>query len=635
MITASGYTGAVIILLGMKLLSHLLLLTVLPVLTACTAKEQQSDFQPSSDGFSITARFVGNSETRTVLDDDYTTVLWMPKETISLFNGSEMAMFTSDNSEKAAVVKFSGKFGNGGKEPVFYGLYPYDKDASISSGVITTALPAAQEATRDSFADRLFIAVGRSDSQDMGFYNVCSGVRFMLDRGDIRTVTLLSNGGEPLAGRFSVSFDKSGIPVVNSVSDGASEVALSAPDGKTFESGVWYYLVTLPASLEKGYTLLLEGDGVQGALRSSEAFTLNRSRFRSAELDASRVDYKKLGEYDIENAGVRAYLEQVDYTNDPDYNQSYVSNYSGSDKPNPVKLSWEGKAASIRISTSPDLSGYKEIKVDASPASVYNLVPGERYFYSVVAADGSVLRESCVIPEGPVRMINGVTKNMRDLGGWKAGDKTIQYGKLYRGARVDDIQSNPTAKSIFLNDLGVDIDLDLRGLPPGSQGGSGEKNPWRVDDPIQYVNIQLWHYFYHQATQYPVPEISTGESADIYQSTIRTIIGWLEEGKVVYFHCHGGSDRTGTLAFLIEGLLGVSEEDLSKDYEVTYYSGSNRKRNSSSGWFYKPMIKYIRTFAPGKTITEQVTVWAKTRHSDKVDPLTDEEIQKLKDLMLQ
>ena len=620
-------------MLTMKSYSRIAFFAFLSVIIACT--EQEAAVQPLPGEFSFTARFVGNAqETRTVLDADLTTVLWMPHETISMFNSGEMSMFTSDNSEKAAVVKFSGKFANQGKEPVYYGLYPYDKDAAISSGIITTVLPAAQEATRDSFADRLFIAVGRSESQNMGFYNVCSGIRFMLDRDDIRMVTLLSNGGEPLAGRFSVSFDESGRPAVDSVSEGASEVTLSASDGKTFESGVWYYLVTLPANLEKGCTLLLEGDGVQGALRTSKAFSLNRSKFRSAKLDASRIDYMNESEYDIVNAGVRSYLETVDYSSDPDYNKSFVSNYSGSDKPNPVKLSWEGKAAAVRMSMSPDLSGYKEIKVDASPASVYNLIPGERYFYSVVAADGSVLRESCVIPKGPMRMINGIAKNMRDLGGWKAGDKTIRYGRLYRGARVDDIQSNSTAKDSFLNDLGIDIDLDLRGLPPGSQGGSGEKNPWSTGDPIQYVNIQLWHYFYHQATQYPVPEISEGESADIYQSTIRTIIGWMKEDKVVYFHCHGGSDRTGTLAFLIEGLLGVSEEDLSKDYEVTYYSGSNRKRNSSTGWFYKPMIRYMRTFAPNGTITDQVTAWAKTRHSDKVDPLTDDEIRLLKDLML-
>ena len=47
------------------------------------------------------------------------------------------------------------------------------------------------------------------------------------------------------------------------------------------------------------------------------------------------------------------------------------------------------------------------------------------------------------------------------------------------------------------------------------------------------------------------------------------------------------------------------------------------------------MIRYIRTFAPEKGINEQVTAWAKTRHSDKVDPLSDDEIQVLKDLMLE
>ena len=615
-------------------LHHLGLLAALGLIAACSAKEGQV-LPPSSEEVVLTAYMEGNGGTRTTLDKDLTTVLWMPEESISVFRGGKMAAFASDNTEKTTSARFKGTLPGDDSDQVIYGLYPYDKDATISKDAITTSLPDEQSAIAGTFDNDLFIAVARTESYELGFYNVCSGLRFMLDRSDIQRVTLLSNAGEPLAGKFSVGVGKDA-PEIKEVPEGVSEVTLMAPEGKTFEKDVWYYLVTLPANLEKGYTILLEGNGVQGTVRSSKAIAFNRNKFRSATLNGSRVDYKKESEYDIENAGVRSYLEQVDYSNDPDYNQSYVSNYSGSDKPNPVKLSWEGKAASIRISTSPDLSGYKEIKVDASPASVYNLVPSERYFYSVVAADGSVLRESCVIPKGPMRMINGVTKNMRDLGGWKAADgKTIRYGKLYRGARVDDIQSNPTAKDIFLNDLGVDIDLDLRGLPPGTQGGSGEKNPWTSNDPVQYVNIQLWHYFYHQATQYPVPEISQGESADIYQSTIRTIIGWLKEGKVVYFHCHGGSDRTGTLAFLIEGLLGVSEEDLSKDYEVTYYSGSNRKRNSSTGWFYKPMIKYIRTFAPNGTITDQITAWAKTRHSDKVDPLTDQEIDELKVLLLQ
>lgn len=607
---------------------------VIPALLSCAAKEPLEVTPPVSDEIVLTARFVGGKETKTVLDDDYTTVLWMPHETISVFGGGEMAKFTSDNTEKAAVVNFSGKLKDGGNTTL-YGLYPYDKDATIKSGVITTSLPDTQEAKAGSFDDKLFIAVAKTDDRDLGFNNVCSGFRFMLDRSDIQTVSLLSNGGEPLAGEFSVGIDRDGKPTVKSVAEGVSEITLSAPGGKAFAAGVWYYIVTLPTNLEKGYTVLFEGDGVQGCVRSSEAIALNRNKFRSAKLDSERVDYKTESDYDIENAGVRAYLENVDYSDDPDYTRSEVSNYAGSDKPQPVKLSWKGNAKTVRISTCPDLSGSWDVAVQQSPASVYNLTPGVRYFYSVLAADGSVLRESCVVPKGPNRMINGLLKNTRDLGGWKAGDKTIRYGRIYRGANLDDIQQDASKMDIVVNRLGVGVDLDLRGLPPGSQGGSGEKNPWKSTDPVIYKNIKLWHYFVPSADKYLQVDVSPGETADQYQYAIRCIINWLKDGKVVYFHCHGGADRTGTLAFLLEGLLGVSESDISKDFELTTYSNSIHRRNGEGGWFYKGMVKYIRTFAPGKTIQEQVTAWAMTRHSENVDPLTDEEIRELRTLMLE
>ena len=610
--------------------SYIGLWAALCLSAACSPKEEVT---PSSrEEVLLTATTERNNDTRTTLDEDYTTVLWMPEESLSVFRGGNMAEFTSTNTEKSASVQFKGTLPDPGGDKFIYGLYPYSAEASISRDVISTSLPAEQVAVAGTFDNNLFISVARTETYEMGFLNVCSGLRFMLYRDDIQVVTFLSNGGEPLAGTFSVGFDKDGKPVVKSVEEGRSEVRLSAPDGNTFKSGVWYYVVTLPTALEKGYTLLLEGEGVQGTVRSSNAIALNRSKFRSVKLDASRVDYKKESDYDIVNAGVRAYLENVDYSDDPDYKRSDVAKYSGSDKPNPVKLSWEGRASVIRISTSLDLSDYREIKVDASPASVYNLIPGVRYFYSVLTADGTVLKESCVIPKGPMRMINGVTSNMRDLGGWKAGDKTIRYGKIYRGARLDDIQSNPSAKAIIFDDLGLSIDLDLRGLPPGTQGGSGEKNPWTPADPIQYVNIQLWHYFVPTASQYDSSvQVAPGASAEVYRSTLRTILGWLKDGEVVYFHCHGGSDRTGTLAFLIEALMGVSENDLSKDYEVTYYSGSKRKRNGESGWYFGPMVRYLRTFAPGKTIQEQVTAWATTGEN----ALTLEEIEELKALLLE
>lgn len=46
----------------------------------------------------------------------------------------------------------------------------------------------------------------------------------------------------------------------------------------------------------------------------------------------------------------------------------------------------------------------------------------------------------------------------------------------------------------------------------------------------------------------------------------------LRNDKPVLIHCAAGRDRTGTMAILILGLLGVSEGDISKDYELTYFS---------------------------------------------------------------
>ena len=58
----------------------------------------------------------------------------------------------------------------------------------------------------------------------------------------------------------------------------------------------------------------------------------------------------------------------------------------------------------------------------------------------------------------------------------------------------------------------------------------------------------------------------------MYILAIQWLIDRLREGKPVYFHCIYGADRTGTLAFLLESLLGVGENELAKDYELTSFS---------------------------------------------------------------
>ena len=165
----------------------------------------------------------------------------------------------------------------------------------------------------------------------------------------------------------------------------------------------------------------------------------------------------ELEECDIENPGTRMFLEKVDYSNDPDYTLSFARDYrkehGANDKPLPVKISWDGGAAAkIQMSKSPLFEDVFEVPAEAPPAEVFNLVPGETYYYKVLAADGKVLKQACTVPVGPLRMINGVVGNMRDLGGWKAAGGHIAYGKLYRGAALERISDK--GREIFLKDQG-------------------------------------------------------------------------------------------------------------------------------------------------------------------------------------
>ena len=73
-----------------------------------------------------------------------------------------------------------------------------------------------------------------------------------------------------------------------------------------------------------------------------------------------------------------------------------------------------------------------------------------------------------------------------------------------------------------------------------------------------------------------------------------------------------GADRTGTLAYLLEGLLGVSVEDRYRDYEMTVFFGLdertrfyyNKGDNTTKFVYMKEAIRNASTYD-----TENVLEW--------------------------
>ena len=254
---------------------------ILPVVALALGCSQEMDTNVTYiDGeFSLYA-YSGENDTRTVLQQDG-RVFWSPSDCITVFYGNVPGVFTSTNTEPAASAEFTGSLGSFAidGETEFRAIYPHSNDivTPTDEGILSIGLPWEQTGVEGTFADDLFICVAKSKDVNLHFYNVCGGVKFSLARGDIKKVVFRGNNGETLAGRMAVEFDSNGIPQVTDMTGGKSSVTLLAPDGGTFKAGAFYYLVLVPQSLTKGYTMELWTDELVETVSSEASVTVRRS----------------------------------------------------------------------------------------------------------------------------------------------------------------------------------------------------------------------------------------------------------------------------------------------------------------------------------------------------------------------
>lgn len=230
---------------------------------------------------------------------------------------------------------------------------------------------------------------------------------------------------------------------------------------------------------------------------------------------------------------VHNYLTSVTY--DPsDYSTSQITNYA--------------PATAVA-------SNYKPIGQMAGGVMHYNEVP------NVLTPFASGGKAGTLKPLDFLRYIKTNTWNVRDLGGWACDGGTVKYGKLFRGGYVTS-----SDREVLVEQLGIQHELDLRGADEGGLTSSP------LGDDVRYTCAAT--YAWYSLT--PV---------DAWLINLRCIFDAVTHGQPVYFHCAAGADRTATLACVLEGLLGMNQSDIDKDYELTTFcSGSDtdakaRRRN--------------------------------------------------------
>ncbi len=298
----------------------------------------------------------------------------------------------------------------------------------------------------------------------------------------------------------------------------------------------------------------------------------------------------------IENRAVQDYMADAEktYTANSDYQVSVITKYNNTVKYG-KKLYWpQGKLVKwtpspsttiekiiITASENPDYSDAYTFNPDNKTASSYeirNLLPNRIYYYKVeeFLTDGSVEEKAHGLfrTKGQVRMIQvRGCSNVRDLGGWETQyGPRVRYGIMFRSGNLDHI----TSKGIhdFCENLNVRAELDLR-----KEAASRTKSPMGADK--EYLCIP--HGGYLGAIK---------KRGSNYLQDLKWINERLEDGVSVDWHCAIGCDRCGTLTFLIEGLLGLSELDLCRDYELSTFIFS--KKNKRARGSIASMISYIK-----------------------------------------
>ena len=229
-----------------------------------------------------------------------------------------------------------------------------------------------------------------------------------------------------------------------------------------------------------------------------------------------------------------------------------------------------------------------------------NALIGETYCWSVTAIDGdgksyvsSVARFTTERQAPRNLTVDGVF-NVRDLGGWKTEDGgKIRQGLLFRGARI--VENSNAAKLLITekgiktmrDELGIKSEIDLR-----LKNKLGGLTASALGNTVNFYSRPMTDDYNKMFSD---PD-NLKSICDVFALLAD------ESNYPIYFHCSAGLDRTGLIAWLVNGLCGVSEEDLWRDYLFSNFAKTNHSRSTGIRSVYVDVLKT----ASGKTYADQI-----------------------------
>ena len=287
--------------------------------------------------------------------------------------------------------------------------------------------------------------------------------------------------------------------------------------------------------------------------------------------------------------------------------EAYADGMKAFDRPLPVRISWECAGSYhylLKVSENENMSNPWIFETDDCYYDVYNLKIGTRYYWTVTAIKNSETVFTAgagtfsTFDAAPRNLfIDGAVVNARDIGGWSTlNGRKVKQGLVYRSGAFDgyngsgmDEYITPDGKNVMKNLLGIKTEIDLRvdhktedAYPPQERTSSV------LGSGVSYCHC---------------PILLGGENYLKSKDSLRNFFGILADpdNYPVTYHCAVGADRTGAVTYLLNGLLGVSREDLIRDYLITNFSYQQKYRAPVSGMYVETIDNYN-----GLTLQEKI-----------------------------
>ena len=282
----------------------------------------------------------------------------------------------------------------------------------------------------------------------------------------------------------------------------------------------------------------------------------------------------------------------------------------------PIRLQWVGSkgTSTVKLYRTRDLEKSASAEplytaqTEGNAITYFDPEVGRNYTWTVTDSTGATATGHFYTMQRTPRVIyedqnpyapGGEASVGRDIGGWLTSDgtKRVQQGLLYRSAQLEFCSARNNEEvyvplTHLQDNLKIRLDVDLRqGVDhliyygfTATNGWQGAWNGWKcewnergyllIDESSIGPKVRRYCVDYYAPGQFP--SYNSLFSQDKYKASFwmgfYELYKSIKEGEPALFHCSHGKDRTGALAYIILGSLGVSETDCRRDFGFTWYS---------------------------------------------------------------